>query len=65
MESGLLLLTPDDGLLAHFKEVDEGRVSPHQLSGLEGEKNESDPQTRSMRLGVTSLASPFITKEQF
>lgn len=47
MKSGLLLLTPDDGLLAHFKEVDEGRVSLHQLSGLEGEEDEdeSDPQT--------------------
>lgn len=48
MKSGLLLLTPDDGLLAHFKEVDEGRVSPHQLSGLEEEEDEdvSDPHTR-------------------
>lgn len=48
MKSGLLLLTPDDGLFAHFKEVDEGRVSLHQLSGLEGEEDEdeSDPQTR-------------------
>lgn len=37
MKAWLLFLTPNDGLLAHFKKVDKGWVGLHQLFWLEKE----------------------------
>lgn len=37
VKSRLQLLTPDDGLFAHLKEVDKGWVGLDQLTGLEEE----------------------------
>lgn len=40
MKPGLLLLTLHNSLFAHLKEVDERRISFHQLSGLTKKKDE-------------------------
>jgi len=40
MEAWFLFLTADNGLLANFKEVDEGRVGFYQLLRLEREEED-------------------------
>lgn len=52
VKSRLLLLTPDDGLLAHLKEVDKGRIGLHKLSGLEERGKEEE---RGCRTGQKDL----------
>lgn len=47
MKSRLQLLTPDDGLLAHLKEVDEGRIGLEQLPGLEEKGKEVEGGQRA------------------
>lgn len=42
MKARLLLLTPDDGFLAHLKKVDKGRIALDQLSGLKEKEKEEE-----------------------
>lgn len=50
MEAWLLFLTPNNGLLAHFKKVDKGWVGLHQLFRLRKEKMRAGEKQKEKHL---------------
>lgn len=63
METRFLLLTPNDGLLAHFKKVDKRWVGLHQLFRLGRFQRETSQKQQKLDLYQTLVKCVLCSEE--